>query len=413
MASTFLIKEHVIPASHIREYARATSTDQNAALSLHVKEYVPRDNLDPRDGDVSVVSAHANGFPKEVYEPLWEEFYALAKQEGIRIRAIWIADAAWQGQSGVLNKGLLGNDPSWLDYARDILHMINTMRMPRPLISIGHSFGANALANVALMHPRLFLCQIQLDPTISSFAATPGALEQSPAAKSANRRDAWPSREAAAQAFKSRSFYKRWDPRALEAWIQYGLRPVGDDVNGPVTLTTSRDQEVFTYLRPSWEAYDEEGQTLINPEKAPDLDPSLNDRYPQFPFYRPEGASTIKRLPNLRPDTLYHFGADSELSPEELMKQKMELTGVGIGGSGGAPKGLVLRLVTEKTGHLVPLEAPRVCAQAAVSFLGKCLGRNEKRENEYVEWTKKPLEEKTTVSDEYKKRLTQPPKTKL
>jgi hypothetical protein len=33
-------------------------------------------------------------------------------RHGVRIRDIWIADCAWQGQSGILNQeqGLLGND---------------------------------------------------------------------------------------------------------------------------------------------------------------------------------------------------------------------------------------------------------------------------------------------------------------
>jgi hypothetical protein len=33
-----------------------------------------------------------------------------SKSEGFRIRGIWMADVANQGQSGVINEGLLGND---------------------------------------------------------------------------------------------------------------------------------------------------------------------------------------------------------------------------------------------------------------------------------------------------------------
>lgn len=49
---------------------------------------------------------------QELYEPLWDEFYLEAKRLGIRIRSIYIADAAWQGRSGILNEGKLGNDRS-------------------------------------------------------------------------------------------------------------------------------------------------------------------------------------------------------------------------------------------------------------------------------------------------------------
>lgn len=41
---------------------------------------------------------------------MWEEFYLEARKRGMRIRAIWTLDAAWQGRSAVLNQGKLGND---------------------------------------------------------------------------------------------------------------------------------------------------------------------------------------------------------------------------------------------------------------------------------------------------------------
>lgn len=48
--------------------------------------------------------------PQELYEPLWAEIYARSKANGFRIRSIWMADVAHQGQSSVLNEDLLGND---------------------------------------------------------------------------------------------------------------------------------------------------------------------------------------------------------------------------------------------------------------------------------------------------------------
>lgn len=83
-----------------------------------------------------------------------------------------MADVAHQGQSGVLNENLLGNDrmsiavnrikcapflsirlmfmvmlsyatASWFDHPRDLLNLINVKRdeIKLPIVGIGHSFG--------------------------------------------------------------------------------------------------------------------------------------------------------------------------------------------------------------------------------------------------------------------------------
>ncbi len=70
--SSFNIVEHTIPCQHIREYARAASTSQESVFHLAVKQYIPKDNPSPPvPGDVTIIGAHANAFPKELYEPLW------------------------------------------------------------------------------------------------------------------------------------------------------------------------------------------------------------------------------------------------------------------------------------------------------------------------------------------------------
>ena len=251
------------------------------------------------------------------------------------------------------------------------------------------------------------------------------------------RRDVWPSREDAVASFKRSKFYQAWDPRVLDRWVQFGLR----DVPGPedeesrdggltltktdrwlefgkdgvkkskkreVTLTTTKHQEVFTYLRPSWPAYDSEGKALIHPELTPDLDPSLNERWPTYPVYRPEGPNTLTRLQQLRPTVLYVFGGQSNLSPPELRLEKMKITGAGFGGSGGAAKGKVKEVVGEEYGHLIPMEAPIFCAKAAAEWTAGEVDRWWVGEREYEEWTKKSAVEKTTISEEYKSYVGRP-----
>ncbi|CAG7916434.1 unnamed protein product [Penicillium olsonii] len=124
----FTVSERIVDGQYIREYPRATAS-QDARLKLAVKKYVPVDNPHPQPGDVTIIGAPGGGFPKELYEPLWEDLLAQCKQAGIRIGSIWTADAANLGESGVLNEAQLGNDPSWLDHSRDLLYMTNQFAM--------------------------------------------------------------------------------------------------------------------------------------------------------------------------------------------------------------------------------------------------------------------------------------------
>lgn len=133
--------QHTIPAGHIRHYPRSTAHTQEEELSLAVKQYKPR-HYEPQPGDVTILACHANGFPKELYEPLWDALYGYSGREraGFRIRGIWIADAANQGDSGVLNDGKLGNERESLAVAsitkskltvRSVMAR-HSKRLPRP-----------------------------------------------------------------------------------------------------------------------------------------------------------------------------------------------------------------------------------------------------------------------------------------
>ncbi|EGR47333.1 uncharacterized protein TRIREDRAFT_64834 [Trichoderma reesei QM6a] len=405
-STVFDIREHTYQASHIREYPRATAVSQDEPLLLHVKQYTPKHGGPPRKGDITIIGAHANGFPKV---PMYT----------IRLTTLPIKTIRYKHKT------------SWLDYARDILHLINTLRPPRPLIAMGHSFGANALANVALTHPRLFAGMVLLDPVIARFASVKDHLPSSPetyaspASLSAIRRDTWPSREAAAAAFRSKPFYQSWDPRVLDLFIRYGLRDVpsssspsssssassssspSSSSSTPVRLTTTKHQEVFTFVRPLWPALDPSTNLLTNPSLAPDADIDPNIPF-ALPFYRPEGNNTAARLPHLRPPVLYVFGAKSDVSLPHLIREKLETTGVGVGGSGGAKAGRVKHVTHQQAGHLVPLEEPLFCATAAAGWIRAEMDNWWDEEKEYEQWTRKPLKDKSTIDDEFQKRLALP-----
>ncbi|RAH72603.1 uncharacterized protein BO66DRAFT_436269 [Aspergillus aculeatinus CBS 121060] len=105
MNSQFRIIEHTIPCSSIREYHHAAKTDK--PLQLAIKQYTPLNNTSPSQDGISIIAGHANGIPRECYEPLWDEM--MISFEG-KIKAIWFADCSNQGASGVLNEDNLGDD---------------------------------------------------------------------------------------------------------------------------------------------------------------------------------------------------------------------------------------------------------------------------------------------------------------
>lgn len=339
-----------------------------------------------------------------------------------------------QQQSSSHNKTLSNETTppaSWYDHPRDLLHMINHFRkqMPRPLIGFGHSMGGNNIVNLSLMHPRLLHSVILVDPVIQQEVSTKGNYQ--PAYLSTFRRDVWTSRAAAAAAFRANKFYQSWDPRALELWIQHGLRdlptpvhptyapttsaparalsllsaavisaapvPPTSPTDKPVTLTTTKHQEVFSFLRGNYPA---PGVPLAahTPSRVthPDVFPS---QALASPFYRPEPLITFTMLPFLRPHCLYIFATLSVLSAPPMRAAKMAATGTGFGGSGGAAAGTVKEIVIDDAGHFVTFEKPRVVAGEVGGWLdGEVLRWLAEEEGERREWAAVPEGEKTTLS---------------
>ncbi|KAK5736548.1 hypothetical protein LTR17_007367 [Elasticomyces elasticus] len=376
--SHFRVLEHTVRCQHTRERPAGAELGRENDLRLHVKQYIPKTNDQPKSGDVTIIGAHANGFPKELYEPLWDDLYGRLQKQGRNIRSIWISDVATQGQSGILNEALLGPESSWWDHGRDLLFLINQFQdqMPHPIVGIGHSESLEPHRNLA---------------RLSTF-----------------RRDVWPSRAAAAKKFASSTFYQSWDPRVLEKWSEYGLRDLpteqypdaiksGED-GPPVTLRTTVAQEVYLYLR----------ATYADPRLLHDNKP-LRDVHPndvdQIPFARAETQELYRKLPEIRPSVHYVFGRTSEASTPKLREGKMTTTGTGVGGSGGAAEGMVGETVLD-CGHLVPMERPTECAEACAGHINHELSRwNDEEQKRQVVWNSLSRRQRVDINDEWKRHV--------
>jgi hypothetical protein len=80
---------------------------------MAVKQYKPRykQRTSPLPGDITIVACPALGFPKELYEPVWDHLFDSLQMVGKHfIRNIWVADPATQASSGILNQGKLGSE---------------------------------------------------------------------------------------------------------------------------------------------------------------------------------------------------------------------------------------------------------------------------------------------------------------
>jgi len=276
--------------------------------------------------------------------------------------------------------------------------LVNIFRaqMPRPIVGIGHSMGGCQLANLALLHPRLFETLILVDPVIQGRVSLEGNV--GPAAASSKRRDCWPSREEAKKSFLKSKFYQAWDTRVLDRWVQHGLRDVPTklfpDAKKPeVTLTTTKHQEVLTFLRSNFAAKPGDKEmssaeaTLSNPKvnrrTHADLTPDVE---PQSPFYRGEATLVFSQLPAIRPSVFYVFGELSFLTNDAVIEEKLTLTGSGVNGSGGRAEGRVDCVTVQGAGHLIPMEKVAETAQHASKWISKEMER-------YRDWERKTEEE--------------------
>ncbi|RAH44191.1 uncharacterized protein BO95DRAFT_367016 [Aspergillus brunneoviolaceus CBS 621.78] len=449
MAFPYTVTEHVIDSQYIREYPRATTT-QDAPLKLCVKKYTPIDNPHPEPGDVTIVAAHGTAFAKvggknhsqpalrlaliiaqELYEPLWEDLHARSKKVGFRIRAIWIADGANQGASGILNENHLGNDPSWLDHSRDLLLMINQFRdqMPRPIMGLGHSVGAAQMIFLSLIHPRLFSSLMLVEPYFverTLQGSGPLLLRLT-----INKRDIWPSRAVAVD--KSRKALRSWDPRVLDRWARFAYRELpsavypqedatqssssSPDAGPAVTLATTKYQEALMYTRANPRRYrelglpDELNQKHEHEAPSPPHDPLLfpdvlGALVPEQNSYRPEPVLAGRLVPHLRPSVLFLSGAESPLCKLGIHERIAKKVGTGFGGSGGMEYGRVRHHLVPKAAHTLPLEKVTATADALGPWIQQEVRRWKEDEQRIAQgWDELPAREKSMYSNEWKEMI--------
>ncbi|KAF9037768.1 Alpha/Beta hydrolase protein [Panaeolus papilionaceus] len=252
-----------------------------------VNRYLRKGLNESNKTGVTLFLAHANGFPKEIWEPFLG--HILSSKAGASIDEVWAWESVQHGDAALINSTSLSGIFDWQDNARDIVnfftHFLPTrstatlsVHLPRlsleetnqrlergfserQLIAIGHSYGGCTSALAALMHPILFKSLMLIDPVIiAPGIRRPVAGHNDLALGALSRRDQWSSPEEAIEVFSKNPFFSAWDPAVLQLYISYGTYPSTDDKSRPnirLKMPPVQEAVVFAEVHTEHEVYDQ------------------------------------------------------------------------------------------------------------------------------------------------------------
>lgn len=242
---------------------------------------------------VTLFVTHANGFPKETYEPAiqslltqFEETYSQSSSTSLPpiIDEIWLFEAIQHGDTGLINTGLLPRAFNWLDNVRDILHFLlyyipdrvyrdaqgKAIDLPthlprlsdnkvsrrikegyplsnRKIVGIGHSLGGCSLARAAIEYPSLFSAVVLVDPVLRPVPSDWHNFKFGKLPDSALRRRCdWRSKEEAKSSFLKSPFFRTWHPDVLDAYVNHAITE--DKAAGVARLKMSGLHETIVFL---------------------------------------------------------------------------------------------------------------------------------------------------------------------
>ncbi|THH29498.1 hypothetical protein EUX98_g4691 [Antrodiella citrinella] len=251
-----------------------TGKPERGSIQYAYKRYRnPYANL-PKDqrttSGVALLLIHCINTHKETWEPTIESLFELQSSanggNNGNIVEVWSMDSPNHGYAAYLNEEVLFTRPeivNWSTYS-DGLKMI----MKSGLISGDHVIGVGHSAGATCVVLSLDGCPLDRIPYSSLILVEPPMLSRPLLEKMLSssdgtnllhmvikavlkRKDVWSSREEARQFFAKRYPWKKWDPRVLDFFIDYGLRDLPTatypDRQEGVTLACPREQEAATY----------------------------------------------------------------------------------------------------------------------------------------------------------------------
>lgn len=188
------------------------------------------------DAPAVINLACANGFTPQTYAPALAPLFDRYRVVSAPNRQLWPAAPP----SALTN---------WQQLGDDLLAQLDAIT-DQPVIGIGHSVGGVATMYAAIKRPQRFSKLILIEPTmlspqyilwILSAMRTMGIEGRVRIVQGAlKRRREWPSKDEAFTLLATKPLFKHWEPAAMRAYIETGLRP---SANG-----------VELVISPEWEA---------------------------------------------------------------------------------------------------------------------------------------------------------------
>jgi pimeloyl-ACP methyl ester carboxylesterase len=135
----------------------------------------------------------------------------------------------------------------WWDLSRDLIALMQGLRLDRPVVLAGHSMGGTISLMTAQTVGDRVGAAVAFDPVIGPAPVDPDNLPprlQAIVTGALRRRTAFDSRAAAFAAYKGRGIFATWPDEVLADYLEDGFR----DTAAGVELTCSPAWEVSNYL---------------------------------------------------------------------------------------------------------------------------------------------------------------------
>ncbi|EAU84154.1 hypothetical protein CC1G_08695 [Coprinopsis cinerea okayama7 len=227
-----------------------------------------RKGLNPeQETGLTLFFAHANGFPKEIWEPTIAKLLSLPSSNSID--EIWTWESVQHGDPALINRNSISKYFDWQDNTRDIVNFLTNFlparssarslplhlkRIPeteslhrrdhgflnRRIMVVGHSYGGCTSTLAVENFPKLFSSLVLIDPVMPKPFPTAEvariAHEKTDALLTGSlaRRDVWSSREEALASFLKNPFFQAWHIDVLKVYVEAGLYDSTDSQGNPV-----------------------------------------------------------------------------------------------------------------------------------------------------------------------------------